>query len=135
MARIGEISLPQYRLLLFLRNGPKRAGEVAETSFVTKATISSHITTLKRKGWIATQAGTVDRRVNRLILTHKGKQKMEAFERVLLQRFREMLGDDSDRIFKTLTEMYVLLGKTVEARFEHVEEDFTENKRKKKQIS
>ena len=73
----GEMSITQYRFMLFLRNGPKRAGEIAATSLVTKATISGQITSLKEKGWVDVETDETDRRVSRVVLTGEGREAMD----------------------------------------------------------
>jgi DNA-binding MarR family transcriptional regulator len=117
-ARQTEMSIGQYRFMLFLRNGPRRAGEVATTSAVTKATISAQIAALKEKRWIEAKTDASDRRASRLVLTESGRAAMNAFEARLLDCLYELIGDaDRERILGSLSELYVALGATRESRF------------------
>ena len=53
VARRGDLSMAQYRTLLYLLGGSKRAGELAAANAVTKPTVSSMITSLRQEGWVA----------------------------------------------------------------------------------
>jgi DNA-binding MarR family transcriptional regulator len=114
----GEMSLTQYRFMLFLRNGPKRAGEIAATSLVTKATISGQITALREKGWVAVETDAADRRVSRVVLTGEGRGVMDRFEARLLGCLEGLIGDaDRGAILRALGDLYLALGATRESRF------------------
>jgi DNA-binding MarR family transcriptional regulator len=118
VGRQGEISLTQYRFMLFLRNGPKRAGEIAATSLVTKATISGQITTLREKGWISVETDAADRRVSRIVLTPSGRAAMDRFEAALLACLETLIGPDGRQgILNALSDLYLALGATRETRF------------------
>ena len=118
-AKQGEMSLTQYRFMLFLRNGPKRAGAIAATSFVTKATVSGQITALKEKGWIAVESDHADRRVSRVVLTQEGRAAMDEFEARLLNCLEALIGPESDGpgIIAAMSDLYVALGASRESRF------------------
>lgn len=119
VAKYCEMNLTQYRILLFLRNGPRRAGEIAATSFVAKPTMSFQIASLRAKGWIAAETDTSDRRVSRIVLTGKGRSAMDLFEAKLLRCLESLIGaGDKDRIVQALTELYLALGATRESRFQ-----------------
>lgn len=79
-ARDGGMSMPQYRLLLFLRRGPRRAGELAALAEVKKPTITPLIAAMEEQGWIARAADEADRRSARLTLTPAGEAAMDAME-------------------------------------------------------
>lgn len=118
VGRQGEMSLTLYRFMLFLRNGPKRAGEIAATSLVTKATISGQITQLKEKGWVAVETEESDRRVSRVVLTAEGRAAMDRFEAALLACLENLIGEaDRERILDALRDLYRALGATRESRF------------------
>lgn len=113
----SEMSLTQYRFMLFLRNGPKRAGEIAATSLVTKATISGQITQLKDKGWVDVETDASDRRVSRVVLTAEGRAVMDRFEALLLGCLDSLIGDaDRERILAALSDLYLAMGATRETR-------------------
>ncbi|MEI9987891.1 MAG: MarR family transcriptional regulator [Aliidongia sp.] len=113
----GEMSITQYRFMLFLRNGPKRAGEIAATSLVTKATISGQITQLKEKGWVDVETDEADRRVSRVVLTAEGRAAMDRLEAKLLNCLEGLIGDaDKSAILTALSDLYLALGATRESR-------------------
>ena len=114
----SEMGITQYRFMLFLRNGPKRAGEIAATSLVTKATISGQITQLRDKGWVAVETDEADRRVSRVVLTEDGRTVMDKFEAQLLACLEGLIGDgDKPAILAALSDLYLALGATRESRF------------------
>jgi DNA-binding MarR family transcriptional regulator len=120
-AKQGEMNLTQYRFMLFLRNGPKRAGVIAAKSFVTKATVSGQITALKEKGWIAVESDDADRRVSRVVLTAEGRVAMDAFEARLLACLEGLIGEaDREGILAALGDLYLALGASRESRFADV---------------
>ena len=80
VARRSDVSMAQYRLMLYLRAGPKRAGEIAAAIAVAKPTISLALNALREKGWITSTTDEEDGRASRILITHAGKTRMEAFE-------------------------------------------------------
>jgi DNA-binding MarR family transcriptional regulator len=118
IARDYDFSITLYRFMLYLMDGPKRAGEVAATSLVTKATISQHIAALREKGWITVETEALDRRVTRLVLTDSGRDAMESFETRLLECLGTLVNDnDRSRILKILADVYWALSATRETRY------------------
>jgi DNA-binding MarR family transcriptional regulator len=118
VSRDAPVSITQYRFMLYLKDGPRRAGEVAATSLVTKATISGHIAILREKGWIAAETDTVDRRVSRLVLTDSGRVAMQAFENQLLDCLKSLVGpEDRKRVLRDLARLYTALSATRESRY------------------
>ena len=70
VARRGDMSMAQYRTLLYLLGGSRRAGELAAANAVTKPTVSSMINGLRQQGWVADAMDeTGDGRVTRIELT------------------------------------------------------------------
>ena len=81
VARRGDMSMAQYRTLLYLLGGSRRAGELAAANAVTKPTVSSMINGLRQQGWVADtvdEAG--DGRVTRVELTPAGGPGWAEFE-------------------------------------------------------
>ena len=70
VARRGDLSMAQYRTLLYLLGGSRRAGELAAANAVTKPTVSTMINGLRQQGWVADAVDeTGDGRVTRIELT------------------------------------------------------------------
>jgi len=110
VARDAPISVTQYRLMLYLKDGPRNAGEVAATSLVTKATISGHIASLRENEWITAEIEPHDRRVTRLLLTEKGRQAIDDFERLLLNCLESLIPkEERARVLSDLTHLYTSL--------------------------
>jgi DNA-binding MarR family transcriptional regulator len=111
------ISIAQYRMLLYLRHGPRRAGELAERASVTRPTLSSLIAALERMGLLHREPVDADRRGVRLELTRKGLAAIERVE----TRFGEIFDDaardcDRGRLLDALNELTSVLNDQIEAR-------------------
>ena len=92
VARRGDLSMAQYRTLLYLLGGSRRAGELAAANAVTKPTVSAMITSLRQQGWVADvvdEAG--DGRVTRVELTPEGRARLALFEQELADRMEELV--------------------------------------------
>ena len=107
VARQGDLSMAQYRTLLYLLGGSRRAGELAAANAVTKPTVSAMINGLRQQGWVADAADeTGDGRVTRVELTEAGKLRLERFEAELAQRMEALLpGTDRAQVRKFFTEL------------------------------
>ena len=86
-----DIGLSQYRLLLYLRHGPKRAGELATHASVTRPALSTLIAGMEQSGLIRRNAVQADRRGVRLEITRKGLDTIERVE----ERFGRVFDDAS----------------------------------------
>lgn len=111
------ISMAQYRMLLYLRHGPRRAGELAARASITRPTLSTLIGTLERLGLLRREAVDADKRGVRLELTRKGLATIERME----GRFGEIFDDaakdcDRARLLDALNELTHVLNDQIEAR-------------------
>jgi DNA-binding MarR family transcriptional regulator len=123
LTRRSDISLAQYRLMLYLRTGPKRAGEIAAAVAVAKPTVSLALNALREKGWITSSTDEADGRATRILITKAGKARMESFEAELAARIAPMLGGaDAETLCTALATAYVAMGATREARLKDVED-------------
>jgi DNA-binding MarR family transcriptional regulator len=92
VARGGDMSMAQYRTLLYLLGGSRRAGELAAANAVTKPTVSAMINGLRQQGWVADAVDeTGDGRVTRIELTGAGRSRLAEFEARLAERMEELL--------------------------------------------
>ena len=89
------VSLPQYRLLLFLRHGPKRAGELAARAAIKRPTLTAIVAGLEKEGRLTRIADEVDGRGVRIEITPQGRAALEEAEEQLGEVIRELcnLGD------------------------------------------
>lgn len=83
VCRDSGVSLPQYRLLLFLRHGPERAGELAAKVAIKRPTLTALVNGLERDGMLRRAADSQDGRGVRIELTPAGLQSLEETERQL----------------------------------------------------
>ncbi len=118
VARKGDLSMAQYRTLLYLLGGSRRAGELASANAVTKPTVSAMINGLRQQGWVADAADeTGDGRVTRVELTEAGRRRLERFEAELARRMDELLpGTDRAQVRKFFAELQVSHRSTREER-------------------
>ena len=78
-SRTSEMSISQYRMLYFLKRGPRRAAELAIESSIRKPSITSLITTLESREWITRAEDPDDRRALSIEITPAGTQAMKNF--------------------------------------------------------
>ncbi|HKP56730.1 MAG TPA: MarR family transcriptional regulator [Polyangiales bacterium] len=106
-----EIGLAQYRLLLYLRYGPKRAGELATHASVTRPALSTLIAGMEDAKLIRRSTVADDRRGVRLEITRKGLETIEraeerfgkVFEDAAASLDREALIENLEGLCKQLT--------------------------------
>jgi len=92
VARRGDLSMAQYRTLLYLLGGSRRAGELAAANAVTKPTVSAMINGLRQQGWVTDVVDDAgDGRVTRVELTAAGRARLAAFEAELAARMEALL--------------------------------------------
>jgi len=112
-----EVSVAQYRVLLYLRHGPRRAGELAAQASITRPTLSNLVAALERKGLIERRSVDADRRGVRLELTEAGLTAIRQVE----ARFGDVLdevsaGCDREALLDALEELTRLLNDQLEQR-------------------
>lgn len=122
VARRGDLSMAQYRTLLYLVGGSRRAGELAAANAVTKPTVSAMINGLRLHGWVAdAEDETGDGRVTRIELTAAGRARLDRFEEELADRMEDLLpGVDRDATRALLRELARAHAETREERLGNV---------------
>jgi DNA-binding MarR family transcriptional regulator len=122
VARRGDLSMAQYRTLLYLLGGSRRAGELAAANAVTKPTVSTMINGLRQQGWVTDavdEAG--DGRVTRIELTAAGRARLARFEEELAERMEQLVpGVDRTTMRGFLRELYEAQAETREERLGNV---------------
>jgi len=120
VARRGDLSLAQYRTLLYLMGGARRAGELAAANAVTKPTVSAMINGLRQQGWVE-EAVDPDGRVTKIVLTAEGRDRVRRFEAELEARMEELIpGVERGELRRQLDELYEAHAKTREQRLADV---------------
>jgi DNA-binding MarR family transcriptional regulator len=89
-----DVSLAQYRLLLYLRHGPKRAGELARHASMTRPALSALIAAMEQAKLIRRRSVASDRRGVRLELARRGSEALEKLE----ARFTRVLDDVAEKL-------------------------------------
>ena len=119
VCRDEGISIPQYRLLLFLRHGPKRAGELAARAAIRRPTLTSLVDGLEKDGRLRRIQVEADRRGIRLELTEDGVKAMRSVE-ARLSGVLEGLCEkgDKEEILNGLMGMARVLDREVEKRLQ-----------------
>jgi DNA-binding MarR family transcriptional regulator len=122
VARRGDLSMAQYRTLLYLLGGSRRAGELAAAAAVTKPTVTSMVSSLRQRGWVKDATDeTGDGRVTRVELTPAGRQRLARFESELADRMEQLLpGVDRHEVRRLLGQLYGAHAQTREERLRDV---------------
>ena len=100
------LSLPQYRLLLYVRVRPQRASELADRASVKRPTLTALVDGLVDAGLIRRLSVEGDRRGIRLQLTDEGRERLLKVEELLCSKLAQFasLGDES-RVLAGLSEL------------------------------
>ena len=110
IAREMDITIPQYRFLLFLKRGPKRAGELAVEAAIRKPTASGLIADMEKRGLIELASDKDDGRSIRLTLTRKGLTKHREFEEALARYLPSLIEEgDAERMLEAFTELAYII--------------------------
>lgn len=110
IARELDITIPQYRFLLFLKRGPKRAGELAVEAAIRKPTASGLIADMEKRGLIARKPDKDDGRSVKLSLTPKGLKKHREFEEALARYLPSLLDQgDHERMLDAFSELAYII--------------------------
>lgn len=123
--RHGDLSIAQYRLMLYLRDGPKRAGQVAAAIEIAKPTASLVLNALRDRGWIENVADT-DGRATTVVMTADGWARMHAFEARLSDILSELLDAPAlEALSGLMGEVYEQLGRSKDRRLGGLEKNLT----------
>jgi DNA-binding MarR family transcriptional regulator len=98
LARVAEracgeagLSLPQYRLLVFVAKAPQRAGDLASRSAVSRPTLTSLVDGLERQELVRRVPVEGDRRGIQLELTEAGRATLAETESRLTHRLGDLV--------------------------------------------
>jgi DNA-binding MarR family transcriptional regulator len=121
VARRGDLSMTQYRTLLYLMSGARRAGELAAANAVSRPTVSAMIVSLRDEGWVEENVDPDDGRVTKIVLTRAGRERVRRFEAELEKRLEALLpGVDRDEMRTSLSDLYRAHSVTREERLANV---------------
>jgi DNA-binding MarR family transcriptional regulator len=89
-----DVTMAQYRLLLYLVHGPRRAGELASQASVTRPALSALIAGLEELRYIERSAVRADGRGVQLQITRLGLETIDRVE----ERFGRIFDDTTQRL-------------------------------------
>lgn len=100
----SELSLPQYRLLLFIAAEAQRAGELANQAAVSRPTLTALVDGLEAKGLVTREPVSGDRRGIRLEVTQAGQEALKTTEKLLTTRVSGLVAgaEEGDRLIDGL---------------------------------
>jgi DNA-binding MarR family transcriptional regulator len=125
VSRDLDISLAQYRTMLYLKGGARRAGAIAAAGAVKKPTISAMLSNLREKGWISDEADPADGRAISVVLTSAGRARIDAFEKTLADHMSRLVPEpDLAALYKALATAYLDLAASQEDRLKDIEKQF-----------
>ncbi|MDR3500239.1 MAG: MarR family transcriptional regulator [Parvibaculum sp.] len=125
VTRDADISIGQYRTLLYLKGGAKRAGEIAAAGAVKKPTISAMLANLRDKGWIADEADPADGRAVSVALTPAGRARIDALEETLADRVSAIVPPaELADLLAALSTAYLALRSSQDDRIRDIENQF-----------
>ena len=122
VTREADISIGQYRTMLFLKGGAKRAGAIAAAGAVKKPTVSAMLANLRDKGWITDETDPDDARALSVALTPKGRARIDALEDELAARLAAIVPDgEVTALMDALSAAYLTLKSTQADRLKDIE--------------
>lgn len=92
-ARHADLTIPQFRFMLMLRRGPRRASELAASSGIGRPTASALIAEMERRGLIYRRRDEADARAVELRLTEDGERRFARLDEALAGAFETHLPD------------------------------------------
>lgn len=122
VCREAGVSLPQYRLLVFLRHGPGRAGELAAKVAIKRPTLTALVAGLEREGRLRRVADEHDGRGVRIEITHAGQRALDAVEARLADALDRLCArGDRDALLQGLDALGGILDEVLEQRLSATE--------------
>jgi len=86
-----ETTMPQFRVLAHLSEGPLTASELARRRRVSLQSMGELVQSLVERGWIARTPNPSDRRQQQLALTEHGRRHYERAQALVLEQLAPLL--------------------------------------------
>lgn len=93
---LGEMTLPQFRVLALVASSTERASRIAERAAVTRPSLTGLLDGLEARGWVRRVLVDGDRRGVLLEVTADGRAALTHAERAMAAALDDLLGDDGD---------------------------------------
>ncbi|GAA3634528.1 MarR family transcriptional regulator [Kineosporia mesophila] len=120
---LSDLTLPQFRILALIESQPQRAALLADRSEVTRASLSSIVLVLERRGLVVRESVFGDKRGVLLALTDEGRTVLEESRQVLNDRMLAFLSRfpaaEQQAVLEGLTLIVGSTGKGYSARATH----------------
>jgi long-chain acyl-CoA synthetase len=112
---LGELTLPQFRVLALVEAWPERAGRLAAVAGVSRPSLTGVLDGLVARGWVRRSDVDGDRRGVRLEITADGRRALDGATSGAADQLGDLaaLLDADDR--KALRQGFAALGRAVDA--------------------
>jgi len=97
---LGDMTLPQFRVMALIASSPERANRLAERAAVSRPSLTGLLDGLESRGWVKRVDVEGDRRGVSLEVTREGAAAVKHAEQAMTRELEEVLrstGSDRDR--------------------------------------
>jgi DNA-binding MarR family transcriptional regulator len=115
---LGDMTLPQFRVLAIVASSPERASRVAERAAVSRPSLSGVLDGLENRGWVQRSDVDGDRRGVHLDVTPAGRDALDAATSAAAAALGDVLADEVTAPRETILRALALLAGAFEARGE-----------------
>jgi DNA-binding MarR family transcriptional regulator len=111
---LGDMTLPQFRVLSLVASSPERAGRIAAKAAMSRPTLSGLLDGMAARGWVRRSDVDGDRRGVQLELTPEGLGALETARDALAGRVGTLLGHTDDDSRTRALDGIAALGRAIE---------------------
>jgi DNA-binding MarR family transcriptional regulator len=97
---LGDMTLPQFRVMALIASSPERANRLAERAAVSRPSLTGLLDGLEGRGWVKRVDVEGDRRGVSLEVTREGAAALKHAEQAMTRELEDVLrsaGSDRDR--------------------------------------
>jgi DNA-binding MarR family transcriptional regulator len=116
---LGDMTLPQFRVLAVVASSPERASRVAERAAVSRPSLSGVLDGLESRGWVRRSVVDGDRRGVHLDVTAVGNQALTAATAAAAVALDDLLAGVAPAERETVLRALALLAEVFDARAAH----------------
>jgi DNA-binding MarR family transcriptional regulator len=115
---LGDMTLPQFRVLAIVASSPERASRVAERAAVSRPSLSGVLDGLESRDWVRRSDVDGDRRGVHLDLTPAGRQALDAAMTAAAAALGDLLTDEAPARRDAILQALALLAGVFDGRAE-----------------